>query len=623
MIAHIVPLARLPRSFETFTYQVPEHLAFHMHVGQMVHIPFRNSQKLGIVLSLEDGQHKTTLKPITNIIHPEPLVSSPYLNFIKKISDWYGISLSSLLTMSFPSFSQRSLKKIELIKFLPTKKFQSTPPRYASYINEDEHKKIIQDSIGEGQTLILVPEKQHLSVLLNFFPEELKSQIGVWHGNLKTTEKRSLWLAVRNNEKKIIIATRSGVLLPFFDLKTVCVDYEHHNEHKNADQAPRFTVKDLTEFMRMYEGVNEIHTSFSRSVSSYYFLYKGQYQNPIPEKKLLDKTVSLPKIIDMNTERKSGNTSPLSEYVEERIQTSPHDIFLLVNRKGSATGVVCKDCQFEEKCPDCSLFFVYHATENILKCHYCKKQKKISVKCPQCLSTNWIFQGLGTESLEKKVYALAPHKHILRIDGDTEHSHQSLTDFSHTPKIIIGTEKGIEYVNWEKNTLVVLLDFDRRASYPEYKTLENVWHLIDEIQYTKKKECEFVIQTSNTKHIILKSLSEPDRFYRTELNLRKSLGYPPYTSLIRFFGGNPENTMAMDQAKKFCETIENILTKMQKKGKVIGPLELQPKYFQRKFWYGILVKLEPFDQEVILKELIPFSPKDWKVDPNPESLLSP
>ncbi len=626
MRAHIVPVARLPRSFESFSYQVPESLHDKMMIGQLVFIPFRNSQKLGIVLSL-DQEYQPALKPITSIVHAQPLVSSVYLDFVKHVSSLYATSMSTLFQMWFPTFSKRSLKTLELIPFQNT--ILNTPheiarPLYCGYTTESEHQKTIQNAIGKGQTLFLVPEKQHIHQIYEYIPNDLKNKTLLWQGDMKLTEKRTGWVGVRNGEYTIIIGTRSTLFLPFFDLQTVYVEYEHHHEHKNSDQNPRFTVKDETKYLREHFGIQEIHAGYSQSIASYYMLYKGKYKNPVPLEPSGIKTDSLFTVKDMNIERKSGNSSPISEHVQECMQNLNQDILLLVKRKGSATGVQCKDCAFEEKCSDCSLFFVYHEKKGILQCHYCKRQKKISLVCPQCASAQWLFQGMGTEGLEKKVRDMSRGKKIIRIDGDIDINPAFVEAYmtDPKPKIFIGTEKAIEYVDWGKIGLVVLIDFDRQVNYPEYKATENMWHLLDEIVYKKSNTCEFVIQTSNPKHIILKSLAERDRFYRTELNNRRSFGYPPYTFLVKMFGSHASENMCLSQAKKLCGEMEIILTKLPKKGRVIGPVEMQPKYFQGKFWYGILIKIDASDTENFLTQANLLLPAEWKVDPNPETILN-
>ncbi len=622
MIANIIPLRRLPRSLEAFSYQVPEKIQETVKVGQLVLIPFRNSQEFGIVLSLDNTLNGEKLKCIQEILNQEPIVAESYLHFCKKISLLYGISMSALFQMAFPDIGIRTVKKIELLP-IPDPKTSPGLPWYKKYNSPDEHKNVLIQAV-KGQTLFFVPEKQYLQPVFDLLPSEMQEQTVLWHGDLKTKEKREKWFQIRNNEKKIIVGTRSAAFLPLCHLETLVVDYEHHREHKNGDQAPRFSLKDITPLLCEAVGSREIHMSYSPSVSSYFFIHKNGYGNSKSEKILdflaLEKNKKT-EIIDMNNEKKAGNTSLLCEKIEALIHTSPHDVFLLVNRKGAATGVVCPDCKHEEKCFQCGLFLMYHEREKILKCHYCNIQKYLPTVCPECRSAAWKFTGTGTESIEKRIREIAPsHKQVIRIDSEESLPMEAKIQ---KPKIVIGTEKAIESVKWEKTDMVAVIDFDRQITFPEYKTSEQVWQLIAEIQYCRKPDSHFLIQTRDPKQLILRSLSEPDRFYRTELNTRQKLSYPPYVYLVRYIGGGLNAQTSWKEAQKVAESIQSILTKGQKKGTVTGPIELQPKYFKGKFWYGIIVKLEYKNWQQDVCDINMIIPAHWKIDPNPENLLQP
>lgn len=622
MITNIVPLRRFPRSFESFTYKVEEEWQKTLRVGQLVQIPFRNSQEFGVVLSINETESQEKLKSLHSIISEEEIVSAGYLEFLKTISHLYGISMGALGETFLPKFGTRTAKKFSLSP-LPHPLPSNTLPLYKKYGSKEEHQKTLLESL-QGQTMIFVPEKHYLKVVYEFLPKELQEKTVLWHSDLKTKEKRTIWLQVRNNEKQIIIGTRSAIALPFVHIQTLIVDYEHHGEYKNSDQAPRFDLKDITPLICQYSGAQEIHMSYTPSVTSYYFLHKGGYQNTSAEETLqfIELTKNkLPRIVDMDKEKKGGNYSPLSEEIKIALEKSPENIFLLVNRIGAARIVFCKDCHHEEKCSDCGLPFVFHEKEKILKCHYCKTQKPLSLQCSNCHNTSIEFKGIGTESIEKNVREIVgKRKNIIRIDGEQQSVEIPKSDM---PTIVIGTEKAIESIEWKKTHLIAIVDFDRQATFPEYKTSENVWQLIQEIQHARREDSTFLIQTYNPKHLICRSLREPDRFYRTELSTRKTLLYPPYIFLVRYFGGNLEANRGLKEAEEVREKIEDILTKNSKTGTLTGPIELQPKYFKGKFWYGIIIKLEAQNRFLILSEMNSIIPSHWKIDPNPKYLLQP
>lgn len=626
MLANIVLLRRLPKAFDTFTYLVPTELESQILVGQLVQIPFRNSQTIGIVFSLEDAGKKTLnkkIKPVSQILFPDPFLPESFLLFLQKVGKIYGVALSTLFENALPDMTVRTLKQLKA-PLIPTKDVVETLPLYKKYTSSEEHKEMILDSL-HGQTLILLPEKQYLKTLFDFLPTSLQKQTVMWHGDLKATEKRKVWCEIRNKEKNIILSTRSGVLLPLCQLDTIIVDYEQHREHKNAEQAPRFQVKDMTPLICEYSGAREIYMSYSPSIESYYSLYKGGYQNENGEETLHFGKLpeeQLPRIMNMKDERKGGNNSPLCEELERNIVEASGDIFLFINRKGAGSVLICKDCRYEEKCTQCDLPFVHHAEKKLLICHYCKVQKPVPLSCVKCGSVVLEFKGVGTESVEKRVRELLKNskKNVVRIEGEEE---VNLQNENVGPKVIIGTEKAFEYVKWNTTSLVAMLDLDRQLSLPEFKASECAWDLIQEIQYFRSLQSQFFIQTLDTKQLLIKSLREPDRFYRTNLNTRQSLGYPPYRFLVRYFYGDVNADIALREAKKVCFDLEQFLTKEQKKATITGPIELQPKYSRGRFWYGIIIKLEKKNWYEGLCEINSLIPAGWKIDPNPNTLLHP
>lgn len=627
MLASLILLRRLPKAFDTFTYLVPPELCETLQVGQLVQIPFRNSQTLGIIFSLEqtDTIEKTKIKPISQIIFPQPFLSPEYLVFLKKVSQLYGVALSTLCENALPSLTTRTTAQLSVAP-LPTRSHQRQLPLYKKYSNTLQHQQCIVESI-HGQTIIFVPEKQYLQTVFDFLPKEMQKQTVFWHGELKTTEQRKIWTAIRNKEKNIILSTRSGAFLPLMQLDTLIVDYEHHKEHKNADQAPRFHIKDITPLIRQYSGATEIHMSYCPSMESYYGLYKGGYANTNAEETLqftsIDKKF-LPRIKDMRDERKAGNLSPLCEEVENLVQNSPGDIFLFINRKGAGSVMICKDCRYEEKCPTCALPFVYHADQKILSCHYCKIQKPVPLSCKQCGSVVLEFKGVGTESVEKRVKELlkGSQKQILRIEGEQEVDKNELPN-TPVPKVIIGTEKAFEYIDPTKTSCIVMLDLDRQVSLPEFKASEYAWDLIQELQYIRAPQSQYIIQTWDTKQLLIKSLSEPDRFYRTNLSSRQGLHYPPYGFLVRYFYGAEEAQNSLYEAKKIKYAMEVLLTKYEKQAILTDPIEMQPKYFRGRWWYGIIMKTEAKDWQEIVLDLHSHIPDGWKIDLNPNTLLHP
>ena len=121
MVAEIIPIKRLPRRFSHFDYAVPPELEAVIHIGQLVRIPLKSSDILGLVLSLKhesetqvDSRINTNLKSVTDIVNQTPMLSKAQLGTLWTLSSWYGVSTGTLAKMMLLPLQKRKLKSIEL-----------------------------------------------------------------------------------------------------------------------------------------------------------------------------------------------------------------------------------------------------------------------------------------------------------------------------------------------------------------------------------------------------------------------------------------------------------------------------------------------------------------------------
>ncbi len=625
MLAKIIPLKRLPKGLDLFDYQVPKSLEADIKPGQLVTIPFRKSDLYGLVFDLKNDQlGNSNTKEIKSIVNKIPFLSKKQLSFLELAKNIYGISFGSMTKIAMIPLQKRKLKKIELVEIVSDQK-NINKTKYLNYQDETEHIEKLNNQI-EDNTLILVPELQMIDQILEQLDPKIKSKILVWHGSLSTKEKFDNWLDIRNSKKTIVLGTRGALFLPFQKLKKIIIDFEQDENHKHWDQSPRFHTHDLSKILSDIYGSEIIKMSYSISSDTYHAIFKGDTEfaekkgiGPVFKKRNLQ-TLS---IIDMTRQSSTKEYSNLSVSSKREIQKSiseKKDIFILLNRKGYATSLNCLDCGYRKLCTDCSLPMVFHSNDK-LYCHWCRKQENLSIRCQKCNSEKLKLYGSGIETIKKelnKELDIGSDYEIICLDSEKEQPPSS----SHN-KIIIGTTHAFNYINWQKTGFICMLDFDRQISIPEFSAHENAWHLINKMLYLKNPLANFFIQSYNIENYLLKSLAEPDKFYRLDLNHRKKLENPPYSYLVRYFIGDFNQEKALKQAKKLDSKIAQQLTKDQKNIKLVGPLEMHPKFYRERHWFMIIAK---FDARSWIDNLIylnSFIPHNWKIDPNPISILRP
>lgn len=57
---------------------------------------------------------------------------------------------------------------------------------------------------------------------------------------------------------------------------------------------------------------------------------------------------------------------------------------LLINRRGYATYVSCRQCGYVFRCPQDDMVLTYHRSDKLLKCHHCDYVEELPAVCPQC-----------------------------------------------------------------------------------------------------------------------------------------------------------------------------------------------------------------------------------------------
>ncbi|MDD2655998.1 MAG: primosomal protein N' [Patescibacteria group bacterium] len=622
MIAKIIPLTRLPRAFSFFDYTIPENLEKSLKTGQLVEIPFRSKSIFGIVYDIEKNDNEK-LKELKSIVNEIAIFSKKQLEMYLLLSEIYLISPSVLLKMSLLPLQKRKLQKIALQTFTEKAKKENTQS-YHFYNSKEEHKKIYKNI--ENNSLLIVPEVRQIEEIKKILPKKLQDKIVVWYSELSTKQKFENWLQIKNGEKTIIIGTRNALFLPFNNLDKIIIDFEHDENLKSWDSTPKFQTKDIVKFLQKLYSCDISFASFSPSFEKYYEINKGQieYSQKLTKDKLLFKNTksNLPTVINISNKNFSQNKSVFSLDLEERIRTATKDVFIYINRKGFATTTQCLNCGYIARDPQTNLPLIYDQSKNILYSPYSKFSQKFSPTCPECKSELIKNYGYGTELVEqevKKIMNTESSHDIIKLDKDSN----QLETTSNQARIIIGTNAAIKAINWEQTDLIIFLDIDRQLAIPEYLSQENIWHNIQEINYYRNEQSKFYIQTNNPEHTIFKSLGEKDRIYRTELNTRQKLGLFPYQYVVKYYCGTDSENKSKNLSEQTAKNVMTALTKLAKNATILGPYEMQPKYFRKQYWYGFALKIADKNSLSVIRQINQYIPGNFKIDPNPISLLSP
>ncbi len=622
MIAEIVPITRLPLNLPHLDYLVPLNFEQTLRIGQLVTIPFRNHEEFGIVIAMRDYSEVSNvkLKSIISLAASEPLLSENIINFNKEIADFYRASPGFVLKAALFPLQKRKIAKIgEMIVKMPQQKKQPPQkPFFSSYnFREEQIKNIKKFCAGSGQRLILVPESYQIETIKNIAVNFGEKNIITVTSSMGDKEYFDKWLSVRNNDDVLVIGTRKALWLPWINLSAVFIEDEGNSAYKSWDMTPRYHARDAAIMLAKHTGSKIILSSCAPSVETYYFTNNKIYDGFTSLKNI---TKPSPIFCNIRLESKSGNEYFIAEEIIERLKNLNKQAFILVNRKGTAGTVLCRDCGFIFSCEHCNRQNAYYKKSNELSCHFCNLKRPLSATCPACHGANYFFAGVGTQGIAEALRGILNKDiSVLTIDSDNVSDIPAVTTAKKA--VIIGTEYAWPYIDWDKTEIVVLADADSSLIASEYKSTEDLWQTIRKVQLKALPETAFFIQTSNIEHPVFAGVYDPSIFYEATLKERKIFEYPPYNYIIRLYYGST-NKQTTEKEAVTMATALNGLTKKAPDVKILGPIGAFPPYYRGRYWQVLILKFNYSNYKKRAKELLPAVSSDWKIDPNPNNLIS-
>ena len=458
---------------------------------------------------------------------------------------------------------------------------------------------LIKKSLELGKTAImLVPEIGLTTQIAKRFYEAFGSNVAILHSSLSSGEKYDEYIKIMNEEVKIVVGTRSAIFAPLKNLGIIIIDEEDSASYKQ-DNNPKYHARDIAIYRGKYYNIPVLLGSATPSLESKARADKSVYQLLKLDKRVGSAKLPIIHIVDMEKEIKKKNTifsDLLKEKIIEKINKK-EQIILLLNRRGFSTFITCSNCGYVYKCPNCDITLTYHKSSNNLICHYCGYQKRKDDKCPICHEESLNYYGLGTEKLEEKIKELFPNIRVIRMDQDTTRNkgmHEKIiNDFKNQKyDLLLGTQMISKGLDFEKVSLVGVLNADITLNMPDYKSSENSFSLLNQVAGRAGRSeilGEVIIQTYNPDNYVIKCVQNNsyDNFYLQEMQFRRKLKYPPYYYLISLKIIGKDYDKAIEYAKKTKRFLESNLNK---ETIILGPTTAAVFKYNNEFRMQILIK---------------------------------
>ncbi|MCL4458646.1 MAG: primosomal protein N' [Chloroflexi bacterium] len=508
----------------------------------------------------------------------------------------------------------------------------------------------LEATLQQGkQAIVLVPEIALTPQTIHRFATRFPGALAVLHSKLSLGEHYDEWQRIRDGLVSVVIGSRSAVFAPLPDLGLIILDEEHEWSYKQ-DRMPRYHARDVAIKLGQLTGTKVILGSATPDVVSYYRAEQGFYHllrlpervgvmsaTAVPEGDkvgvVIDPHAYLPPVhvIDMRQELRAGNRGIFSRALLEALSSAleaGEQAILFLNRRGSATFIMCRDCGHVLKCKRCDTSLVYHAVGEALVCHQCNYHTAVPNTCPQCRSSRIKFFGIGTQRVEEEVRRLFPQSRLLRWDRDVTRGklahEQILYRFvRHEADILIGTQMIAKGLDLPLVTLVGVINADTALHLPDFKAAERTFQILTQVAGRAGRGAlggRVIIQTYTPNHYSIQAASRHayEAFYQQEMHFRQKQHYPPYSQLARLIYASSSHNRAQEQSERFREVLLQQINCLGLSGiEVIGPAPAYRRKLRGKHRWQ-LVLCGPVIQSLLRSVTIPLG---WMVDIDPVTML--
>ncbi|MFW2348446.1 MAG: replication restart helicase PriA [Wenyingzhuangia sp.] len=464
---------------------------------------------------------------------------------------------------------------------------------------------LIQQVIDQGQqVLFLVPEialtTQVIIRLQRFFGD----QLSVYHSKYSQNERAEVWNHILKGsaKAKIVLGTRSAILLPFSHLGLIIVDEEHEASYKQYDPAPRYHARDAGIVLAKMHKSKIVLGSATPSLESFYNAKNGKYGLVSLNRRFGQ--VQMPNIhlVDLKEKHKkkrmTGHFSDtLLTAMKETLEVK-EQVILFQNRRGFAPLIACETCGVSPQCPNCDVSLTEHKFKHELRCHYCGYHRAIPLKCDACGSADLSSKGFGTEQIENELLTLFPDHHIGRLDLDTtrgKYGYAKIIEaFQHGEiDILVGTQMLSKGLDFKNVTLVGVLNADNMLNFPDFRAHERSFQMLTQVagrSGRNKKQGQVLIQTFNPYHQILQQVTTNSyvQMYEEQISDRRNFFYPPHYRMIQLTLKHKDFNLLNEGADWLGKSLKNSFGKH-----LLGPTSPAVARVRNLYIKKILIKIPP------------------------------
>jgi len=448
--------------------------------------------------------------------------------------------------------------------------------------------------------VVLVPEISLTPQTVGRFRTRFGASIAVLHSRLGAGERRDEWDRIASGEARVVIGARSALFAPIQNLGIIVIDEEHSSSYKQG-QAPRYDARSVAARVAKARSAVLVLGSATPSMEMREAAERGELTRIALPERVGGGVLPVAQIVDMGVEFNAGHRSmfsrPLTQALLETAEAG-HRAVLLLNRRGFASFLLCRECGYVPTCESCSTSLTFHdAGRPRLVCHHCGAIHTPPATCPDCGGPYLRQFGAGTQRVEAELRELLPDTPIVRMDADTttgKGGHERvLTEFESLPGgVLIGTQMVAKGLDYPDVALVGVLNADTTLHLPDFRSAERTYQLLAQVAGRAGRgdiKGRVVIQTYWPDHPAIRSAAfhDPESFYLDEAITRKELRYPPFGRLANVVVSGVDEAAVKRSAEILAAALK---ASAGEKIEVLGPCTAPLARVKRQHRWHVLVR---------------------------------
>lgn len=498
---------------QPYSYLVNDELADLVNVGSLVLVPFRESSKTGVVLSVTELR-QSNLKYVQRVLVSHG-VSQKQIKFVQKVGHRYATNYIPLLCGLLSNTVTKSQNLVGL-PFIDTDKKGRIRREFHLTSSGSNPLSLIAAFLSEefktGTILVVLPTERELLRLKGLLREDLLDRVVEYGSHLGAAQQRSNAQRIVGEKSLIVFGLRNSIFAPIRDLAQIIV-LDEFSSHMHERRAPYWNVRDVALLRSEMEGSDIIFCGSSTSLELWRLIEMGW--------------VSITKNRSwFRSNRPSVSSQPNTYHATIRAGLKLGPVLVSVAGKDFSAGFCCLNCKNRARC-SCGAPLVLR-TKSQAACQLCDFVTS-EWRCVECSSNRMVVYNSGAKRVVEEIGKSFPSAAIFLSTAD-----KPLNELPVSNAIVVATS-GMEPEG--SYSAIVLLDGEFLVSRSMIRSEEETFNRwMKTLEQSAEKSNVFI--SLDPKHPITMSIAamKPELFLNAAYRDRIETHLPPTVRVVKISG---------------------------------------------------------------------------------------